>query len=241
MPDLDFVPAPRPAGTTGTTGTVSTAGATGTGFTPRADARVAVADARPAALARPVALARLDAPRTVDPAAQAAGWAAGYAAGARQAAAEAAEQRAALAAQSAHAEQQRTAEHASVVTALARAAQDLRDRRAPVLDDALDALHAAALELAVGLLGVELSDASTAARAALARVLAAGALPDDVVVHLHPRDAAALAAAGDEVGVTVVPDASLAPGDALAVHAEGLLDARLDAAVARVRTALGER
>ena len=92
---------------------------------------------------------------------------------------------------------------------------------------------------ATALLGVELADASAAARAALARVLDTPDLPDGAVVRLHPRDAAALAAAGGApVGVEVVADPTLAPGDALAEHADGVLDARLHAAVARARAAL---
>lgn len=219
MPDLDFVPMPRGAAAPTTTPTT---------FAPR------VAAGTP----RPVALARLDAPRAVDPAAHAAGFSAGYAAGARAAAVDAAEQRATLLAEHERAEQERTRRHAEAVAALSRAADGLRAVRAPVLVDALGTVHAAALELAVALLGAELSDASAAARAALARVLAADELPDDVTVRLHPRDAAALELPAD-VTVRVVADPALSPGDAVAEHADGYLDARLTAAVERARDALG--
>lgn len=216
MPDLDFVPSPRGAA------------AAHAGFAPRTDTGTA----------RPVALARLDAPRAADPAAQAAGWSAGYAAGARAAAVHAAEELHRARAEHERGEHARAVEHAAAVAVLARAADTLRAQRTPVLADALGTVHAAALELAVALLGVELSDASAAARAALARVLAVDELPDDVTVRLHPRDAAALTLPSD-VTVRVVADATLEPGDAVADHADGYLDARLTAAVTRARAALG--
>lgn len=184
-------------------------------------------------------------PGVQDPAAQraldrarAAGFAAGYAAGARRAADEA--QLQAERARAALADQQAalTAENARLVTVLAAAAQALSARQAPVLAQVERHLHLAAVELAEAVLGVELSDAATSARAALARALS-GAHPDEVTVRLHPRDAAVLAGSVP-AGVTVVPDASLAPGDAVAEHAEGALDARIDAALARARAVLAE-
>lgn len=214
MPDLDFVPMPRRATTPATFA------------------------ARAAADPRPVALARFDAPREADPQAHAAGWSAGYAAGARAAAADADAARRALRAEHERAERERATQHADALAGLQRAADALRAQRAPVLADVLDTLQAAALELAVALLGTELSDASAAARAALARVLAADDLPDALTVRLHPRDVAALDLPED-VDVRVVADPTLAPGDAVAEHADGYLDARLSAAVDRARTALG--
>ena len=83
-----------------------------------------------------------------------------------------------------------------------------------------------------------MSDASARARAALERVLTVPALPADVVVRMHPQDLAALGEVPG--GITVVPDPALAPGDAVAEHADGSVDARLGAAFARVRTAWEE-
>ncbi|WP_179210887.1 FliH/SctL family protein [Cellulomonas iranensis] len=223
MPDLDFVPLQR---------------------TPVAAARFAARPAthapeRPAEPAgvRAVALARLDAPAAGDDGARAAGWAAGYAAGARRAAADAAEQAARTAQQAAHDAQVRAAEHASALAALDAASRALQARTAPVVADALATVRTAALELAVALLGVELGDASSAARAALARVLAEPDVPDDAVVHLHPRDLAALPGT-DGLAVTFVADPALAPGDAVLEHADGHVDARIGTAVQRVRDAL---
>lgn len=229
MPDLSFVPAPRPAPVP-------------------APAPRTAPDARPAATgaARPVAFVPLAGSRPSDAAERgagyAAGWAAGHAAGARRAAQEAAQeaerQRAVLAAE----REARAAEHQRSAAALALAAEAMRAAHAPVLASALDAVRSGALELAQAVLGHELSDASAAARAALTRVLGAPGLPDELVVRLHPRDLDALAA--DELatlppGVRLVADAALAPGDAVAQHADGELDARVGAALDRVRAALG--
>lgn len=214
MPDLDFVPAQRAATTP---------------FTPHGGTTDAP---------RTVVLTRLDTGGP-DEAARAEGWAAGYAAGARRAAEDAAErQRREQAAQEVTAAA-RAAEHAAALEALRAATRAVHARETPVVADALGTVHAAALELAVALLGVELSDASAAARAALARVLTVPDLPEQLVVHLHPRDLALLSAAGGAPdGVTLAADAALAPGDAVAEHPDGTLDARLDVAVARARAAL---
>lgn len=229
MPDLDFVPLQRAA-------------APAPAFTARATLDAAPAAAvRPApgtSAERPVALARLDVRTAPDERAHAEGWAAGYAAGARRAAQDSAEQEQRVHAEQQRAEAARAAEHAAALAALDAVTRALHARETPVLADALAAVHAAALELAAALLGAELSDASAAARAALARALGAPDLPDDLVVHLHPRDLAALGADDLPAGVTLVADPALDPGDAVAEHADGHLDARLGAAVARARTAL---
>lgn len=218
MPDLDFVPLQR---------------------TPATAVTFAAAAPAEAPRVRPVVRARLDAAPVPDAQAHAAGWAGGYAAGARRAAQDAAEQERRVRAEHEHAAQVRASEHAQALAALDAATRAVQARETPVLADALRTVHAAALELAVALLGVELSDASVAARAALARALGVPDLPDDLVVRLHPRDLAALAGAPDlPAGVTLVPDPALAPGDAVAEHADGHLDARLTAAVARARAAL---
>ena len=110
-----------------------------------------------------------------------------------------------------------------------------------MLADASAALHAAALELAAAVLGSELADGERSARAALARVLQHPELPGIQVVRLHPRDLDALRAVGgvpEVVGVELVADASLAPGDAIGEHPDGYLDARIGTALDRARAAL---
>jgi flagellar assembly protein FliH len=225
LPDLDFVPLQRTP--------VPVAR-----FAARRGAATQPTATPPAAgEARAVALARLDAPTADDEAARAAGWAAGYAAGARRAAVDAAEEEARAQERRAQDAQQQAAEHASALAALDAAARALQARTAPVVADALGTLQAAALEIAVALLGVELGDASSAARAALARVLTEPDVPADAVVRLHPRDLAAVPTT-DGLGVTLVADPALAPGDAVLEHADGHVDARIAGAVERVRAAL---
>lgn len=181
---------------------------------------------------------------TAGDAARAAGWAAGYAAGARRAAEVAAEQARLAEAERAEAEARRRAEHAAALEALARAARAAAERELPLLSEAERTLHAAAVELAEAILGVELSDATGSARAALARVLEHPWTPDDVTVRLHPRDLAAAEAERARGtldvpdGVRLEADPHLQPGDAVARHPEGYLDARVGTALERARAAL---
>ncbi|MCR6688170.1 FliH/SctL family protein [Cellulomonas sp.] len=176
----------------------------------------------------------------VQDSARAEGFAAGYAAGARRAAADAAvaaEQTARRAAADAEA-RRRSLDDA--LGLLARAADAVRALTAPVLTEASAAVHAAGLDLAHAVLGAELSDAPHAARAALARVLATEPGPGPVIVRLHPADAALLADVPVPDGFVVEADPSLHRGDALAVHADGQIDARIDAALGRARAALAQ-
>jgi Flagellar biosynthesis/type III secretory pathway protein len=130
---------------------------------------------------------------------------------------------------------------------LERAARAAREREVPVLRDAEDTLVAGALELAEALLGVALEDHETSLRAALHRALLPEARDEILRVRLHPDDVATLSALRAEPGeeyllprdVEVVPDPELDPGDAVAEVREGVIDARLSRAVARVREVLG--
>lgn len=188
----------------------------------------------------------LDAPAVnvaVREASRAAGFAAGFAAGAREAAATAAVEAARVTAARAVADAEASAALAHALDVLAAAAAAAQARTAPVLAEAEALLHAGALELARAVLGVELDDAERSATAALTRVLGRPITPEPVSVHLHPRDLDALRAAGaDEVppGVELVADAALAPGDAVAKHADGYLDARIGAALGRAAAALSQ-
>jgi flagellar assembly protein FliH len=179
--------------------------------------------------------------RAVHERARAAGFAAGYAAGARHAAEGAREQSARAAALMAEQQAALTAGNARLVAALTAAARALDARQAPVLEQAEVHLHAAAVELAEAILGVELSDGPTSARAALTRALSAPH-PAEVTVRLHPRDVAELDGLGHDLpaGVHIVADPSLTPGDAVAEHCEGALDARIDAALVRARAVLAQ-
>lgn len=177
-------------------------------------------------------------PKVVDHGARAEGFAAGFAAGAREAA-RVAEVEAGLArARREQDERDRAAQHAAAMQVLAAAARAAKDRTAPVVARVEQELHAAALQLAAAVLGVELSDAATSARAALARAVGGDRDDQPVVVRLHPRDLAAIGVGEAPEGVRLVADPSLAPGDAVAEHAEGYLDARLADALARAAAAL---
>lgn len=175
----------------------------------------------------------------VHAAARAEGFAAGYAAGARRAAVDAAAtaQRVAAAAAAAAAEQQAAAQR--LLETLAAAAAAVRALTAPVLAESTATVHAAALELAEAVLGVELADDERSARSALARVLAHEPGPGPVTVRLHPHDVATLERdATVPEGLRLEPDPSLARGDAIAEHADGHLDARIGAALERARDEL---
>ncbi|MFC0713849.1 FliH/SctL family protein [Cellulomonas biazotea] len=197
---------------------------------------------RPSPLAAPAVL-----DRGASDAARAEGFATGYAAGAREAARVAQEEatRVRLAQEERRVAAQVALDRALDVLRAAGAAAAART--VPVATEVEHRLHAAALDLATAVLGVELSDHERGARAALARVLAHVDGTEPVTVRLHPADLAALTAAADATGatlpdvpegVTLVADATLAPGDARADLPDGFLDARVDAALARARAAL---
>jgi flagellar assembly protein FliH len=127
------------------------------------------------------------------------------------------------------------------VRVLEAAAAASREHRGAVLEEAQDVLAASAMELAEAILGYELKDGGTSARAALARGLAAVTDVQTVTtVRLHPADLAALDAvdAGNVAGVELKADPTLSPGDAVAEYPQGWLDARLGAALGRAKAAL---
>lgn len=200
-----------------------------------------------------------EAAETVRAAARAEGYAAGWAAGRRAAAAAAAEEAAQERAAMQAVEARRAAAHAAAVAALHRAADEHARRAVPTYEQAADAVAATAFAVVEELLGRELTLARDPGRDAVRRALSM--LPDGVAagsaggppvtVRLHPSDAAALTAAADPVdptaaadpadlppGVTIVPDPGLARGDAVAECGPCHVDARLGAALARVREVL---
>ncbi|WP_051275029.1 FliH/SctL family protein [Cellulomonas sp. URHD0024] len=210
------------------------------GFVPGGFGVVPPASGAPDAF-RPSELRAVELSDDVRDSAHAVGFAAGFAAGARESAAVAAVEAARAATE--RAEQAATAGAllGQALDVLARAADAASARTALVLHDAEELLHTEAFELARAVLGVELSDHEQSARAALARVLSAPRSAEAVTVHLSPRDLETLDSIGvDDLpdGVRLVADPSLAPGDALAVHPDGYLDARIGAALERARAAL---
>lgn len=168
------------------------------------------------------------------------GYAAGYAAGAHAAAEQGAQQRALLAAAHRANEERWDASVEAALGTLARAARAADARTLPVVEDVQRALVLAAVELAEAVLGRELADGETSARAALARALAAPAELGVHTVRLSAADVAQLEALGITApdGVALVADQRLRPGDALSEHGSGYLDGRVAGALDRARRAL---
>jgi flagellar assembly protein FliH len=175
--------------------------------------------------------------------ARAQGWSTGWAEGMRAAAARAegelARQRAEHAALIAeqHAEVQRA------VAALRDAAAELERRALPTVDEMETLLLRSAFAVAETLVGHALLDDETRAPAALARALALAPVGEPVTVRLSPTDHARLIAAGaadPERGrsVTLIADAALEPGDAVATTGATEIDARIRTGIARVREVL---
>lgn len=184
----------------------------------------------------PVGLARID-PARVDAAVEegrAAGFEAGYAAGRAAALAADEQARAAI-----------TATHQARLTALLAAAEDaLTDaigQLASVAAAAAAATAGTAFEVAEAIVGRELMTAANPGRDAVARALALAPDGAEVVLRLHPTDAAALGA--DDLAtrplVRIVTDASLASGDCVGEARWSQIDARISTALERVRGVLG--
>lgn len=165
------------------------------------------------------------------------GHAAGYAAGRREAQAELQAMREQLAAQ---AQQSMDAERAALRTAadaLLRSVAQLERTAAPVIEEAAAAVAAGALELAEAIVGSRVAAPEVERLVVRAMREADGGA---VVVRLNPLDAAALRRDLPELdGVELVADPALLAGDTLVQLRDGVLDARIGAAVARARAALG--
>jgi flagellar assembly protein FliH len=181
-------------------------------------------------------------------AAQAAGYAAGWSEGhqaALRAAQIAVEQQAALARS---AERERTAALARALGAVTNAASTLERRTATDVAALEDLVLAAAYQIAEALLGRELASGPETGPDALRRTLRLVPPDGPVTVRLSPTDYATVTGSTDGSGseqvhdgrsVLLRPDPALRPGDAVADCASTTVDARLVAAVARVREALG--
>lgn len=170
------------------------------------------------------------------------GHAAGYAAGLRAAADDTEALRARLLAEHDRLEQARQAQVEGAIAVLTAATRALNAVTLPVVADSEDVLVASALELAEAIIGHELCDEESSARAALARVTAQPINSVVPLVRMNPDDLALLA---DEVlahqGVTFVPDPQLHRGDAIGEFPDGFLDARIGTALERAKLVLGER
>ena len=170
---------------------------------------------------------------------QARGHASGFAAGLRSAAAQTEILRAQLVADHEAALAAGRDEIRRAVDALNRAVRSLEQSVIPAAETIQADLEAASVELAEALLGQELKDSETSARAALNRALTGVPRNEVRAVRLHPSDLAALdletISAAD---VRLKADSTLNPGDAITDFTHGYLDATLASAVARARSAL---
>lgn len=102
-------------------------------------------------------------------------------------------------------------------------------------------LATAAVTLAEAILGRELRDVESRGVDAIERVLALAPERVPVTVRLHPSDADLIATTSDgfdDRAITLVPDPSLAPGDAVAELVDTEIDGRIAAAIERVRAAM---
>ena len=170
---------------------------------------------------------------------EARGHAAGYAAGLRAAAAGTELLRRSLREQ--HEDEMRRGQDrlARSISALNSAVFSLEGRTIALITEMQDVLAAASVELAEALLGRELANGEDCARSALFRALEG--VDTELVqrVRMNPADLAAL----DEetlrrARVDFVGDPGLQRGDAVTEFPDGYLDASLDAALHRARTAL---
>lgn len=171
-------------------------------------------------------------------AARAQGYSVGWAEGQRAARA-AAEVKAGTVEQArAITEERRAAEHAEALASLELAADELGKAVADSCARIERQATHLAWELVRTIVGHERTDLD-----AVRRALTLAPDADLARLRLHPRDAEIAGAHAAELagrGITVVADHELVRGDALVEAGDSITDLRIDAALERVRTALGE-
>jgi flagellar assembly protein FliH len=166
-------------------------------------------------------------------AAKAQGYSRGWAEGRRAAEEQAAQQRAAVLAEQQRAEQAREAEHRAAVAGLVAAAGRLDQSLALTCRQVEDQALELAARLTEALVGHEVAVAENPGLDAVRRGLALAQGEPVLRVRVRPEDRGpALAALSG--ATAVVPDPTLGRGDVLLDTAEGVIDARISTAVARV-------
>jgi len=166
------------------------------------------------------------------------GHAAGYAAGRREAAAVLEQDRAALRAEADRVLAGDIARVRSAAAALDAAAASLLAHGTSAGAVADEAVLAAAVDIAELVLGRELADRPGSAVAAVRRALAAAGDAPVRLVRLHPDDLALVdGVAAEHPSLRFVADPALERGDAVADLRDGSIDARIGAALDRVRLA----
>jgi flagellar assembly protein FliH len=174
-------------------------------------------------------------------AARAQGFAAGWAEGLRAAA----ERSSTASDERARAAQQRSetllAAQRSALTALQQAAERCAATTSTLHAEVTTAAVELALQIAEAVLGRELQVATDPGADAVRRALVTVPLDVPVTVRLNPADLAVLdrgAAVEEDRAATLLPDASVGRGDAVVETADGIIDAGVAAALARVREVL---
>ena len=177
-----------------------------------------------------------------DETARAQGHAAGYAEGLRAATVEIDRIKLDLQAEREQGERLVAAKMDRGVRVLNAAATALDQRRLPVLVDAENTLLACALQLAEAIIGNELSRTEASARRALDRAMRSVDDGDRTSAHnirMNPEDLPLLDATTVRLsGVTFISDAQIKRGDAIAEFNDGILDARIETALARAKEIL---
>jgi flagellar assembly protein FliH len=171
-------------------------------------------------------------------AAEAAGYAAGWAVGTREAQHEAAQREIE---ERVRVEREAAAGRArigSAVAALTAAADFTAAATAPELADLETLVVDAAFAIAEALVQANLRDDPNRGHAAVLRALAMTPAGAAVSVAVNPADHATLSAHDLGPDVSLVADATLAPGDAIATCDVTVVDARISAGLARVRDVL---
>jgi flagellar assembly protein FliH len=167
------------------------------------------------------------------------GHSAGYAAGRREAFTALERDRAALRAEADRSAAAEVEDLRDASAALRRAADVLSARATAALAATEEELLAAAVELASLILGRALEDREGSAVAAVRRALDGADGAPVQAVRMHPQDVALLAAREQDVpGITLVADATLERGDAVAELEDGIVDAGIASALRRVRAVL---
>ena len=170
-------------------------------------------------------------------AARAQGYSQGWAEGRRAAEDRAAEERAAVLLAQQRLEDARDAEHRAAVAGLVAAAARLDQAVASTCRQVEDQALELAAQLAAAIVGHEVTVADDPGLDAVRRGLALAHGEPLLRVRVRPEDhTPALAALAGSAAV--VPDAGLGRGDALLETAEGVIDARVSTAVARVQDLL---
>jgi flagellar assembly protein FliH len=129
----------------------------------------------------------------------------------------------------------------SAMAALIAAAGAFAQRQATAMTDIEDEVAALAFQLATALVGRELAAAENPGRDAVARALGLAPRRVDVIIRLHPDDAA-LVPDPDELapgrGVTLVADPAVERGGCMLDAGGAHIDAQIGPALERVREAL---